>query len=171
MITGRLQEAYSIERAIDNDYKFTTDTGVTYIIYSLPGRYFIPGFIFSNNLKYIGFRPINGIRIKGEIKRQNWQDEKIMNTIFNFLFNLFEDNDIIMAFNYYSEDGKGPARNRLFNKFYLQYGQHLFHKMDFQLEKVGTASIIFRKDNKYFTEICTIKSEDIIRNIQRLQRR
>lgn len=170
MIPPKFKEVYKVSTGRNKDYRFTTDSGVVYVIYSISGKQFIPDFSFSSDIVYVGFRPLNERKISHADRIKNTHDEKIMNTIFNFIFDILKDRDAIIAFNYSSENGKRIIRNRLFNIFYIRYNKNRFHKMDFELGGIGTVSIIFRKDNINFASICTITDEDIIRNIAKRRR-
>lgn len=171
MILPRFQEVYKVSTGRNKDYRFTTDSGVVYVMYAVTGKEFIPNFIFSRNIVYVGFRALNEINVPSSVKIKNMYDKRIMNTVFNFIFDILEDRNAIIAFNYSKNDSSRIIKNRLFNIFYIRHSRNRLHKINFELEGVGTVPIIFRKDNNYFSDISKITSADIIRNLLLKQKR
>lgn len=161
----KFPKAYEILSVKENHFEFTTDSLITYSVYAIPGKEIVPDFIFSRYIWYVGFYPIPSTIAYDDLAKYTY-DEKIMNTIFNFIISIMEEKDNIVAFNYSPERGRQSSRERLFNIQYVRHGKKATHKMNFKLEGEDSVTIIFRKDNINFAAICTITGEDIIRSIE-----
>lgn len=160
----KFQEAYEANTASSkHDFRFVTDLGIQYVIFTLPGERLIPGFIFSHKIIYLSFRPLGEYKIPYKDRKRSFWDEKRINTIFNFIIDILEDKNAIIAFNPSPEEGKKELRQKLFNIYYIRHHQNMLYKMDFEFPRIGTASVIFRKDNDYCADICTTTDDDILK--------
>lgn len=172
MSLKKLERAYKPDSGSNKiNFIFTTESGVKYLIYTMPGNRIIPGFIFSNNLIYLGFRPVNSSDVSKENKEI---DERIMNTVVNFIIDIFQNKNSVILFIPSSEGGekRKQARVKLFSMMHFRhFNNSNLHKMDFIFPVVGSASMLFRKDNDYCASLCTVADEDILKNINEHRRR
>lgn len=160
----KFQQAYEIIKVRENQFEFTSNFLVTYRIYLLEGKDFLPNFIFSDDTWCIGFYPMAlTIPFKDKAYRQ---DKKVMRTVMNFIIDMLETKETIVAFSYSSHKKLHRAREKYFGDLYEDYNNKQLHKIDFKLENNENARIIFRCDNPNFAKICTITSQEIIGNIR-----
>lgn len=167
MIPKRLSRAYRINKGPQTgNYSFITDSGIEYVIFILNGFRMVPGFNYSSQIRNFSFKPLYKNLIPKK-ERRDVADEKIMNTIVNFIIDLVEKNkEVIVVYTPSDEDHSREARIKYFHTVYLRNLKELF-KMDYVFPVIGNMSFIFRKDNDYFADICSTTSDDIIRNVRK----
>ena len=160
----KFPKGYEIIKVKKNQFEFTTNFLVTYRIYLIEGKDFLPNFIFSDSTWCVGFYPMAlTIPFKDKSYRK---DERVMPTIMNFVIDILNVRENIVAFSYSSYKKLHRARQKYFSDLYEKYNNKQLHKIDFKLENEENARIIFRCDNPNFSRICIITSQEIIGNIQ-----
>ena len=154
----KCQNAYEISISeISDEIEFLTDHKLKYKIYVSPGRKIIPGFVFTSSIIYFGFyTKANNIPA----------DPKVLKTIINFLIDLLEDRDTIVAYIYSSGGNKHLVRERYFNTLFEKHSNGHLHKNTFDLGEDGKAVILFRADNIYLDEIQNLSADEIIKRME-----
>lgn len=132
--------------------EFRTDNNITYDIYTGSGNKIIPGFVFTSDIIYFGFCP----------KGDHLPDEKVIFTVMNFLLDLLEDRNAIVAYIYSAAEDLHDARERYFNRLYNKYNDGNVFKTDFNLGADGKAVMLYRMDNVNFDVVQNLTAEEII---------
>lgn len=167
----RLERAYTVNKNPNTRTStFITDYGIEYMIYAMPANRMIPEFDFSNQLIYIDFHPlihrkINKIPNKKLEEVEKISDEKVINTVVNFILDIVKNKNSVIVFIASAEGGRRQERTKLFNIMYLRHLKNILHKMNYVFPVIGTCSMLFRRDNDYCASLCTVTDEQIIKNI------
>jgi len=148
---------------IDNGndtYDFSTEDGINYHFYFTEGAsYFPEGLPFASQVKMFGFKPTNyepKIQVKGKfakIKLKNIYDSRVEITLVKAIKEFFTNPQAILTYVCLQSDGRQAERHRRFNIMYQRHFADQFIKRNFAEGPEIYASIIFRNDNPYLTDI------------------
>ncbi len=125
-------------REVDTGYEFETDSGDLYLLsfieYPVLSCKDLPCSVFMFNIERI---------VRGKMK--NRHGNKLKNTIVCVLSEFFENHSNSLVTVCDISDGKQFARNRLFNRWYREFGRDLLVKKEtsFQIEGVTTFASLF----------------------------
>ena len=136
------------------------------MIYASSAERFFREFPYPSKIYYVGFYhrnpidddPVDKVPIDKVIMKS---DLKIMDTVLHFIFAILKDRHAVVAFNYSALGGRDVSRKILFRRKYNIYNQNNHHRIDIDLRGDDVMTIIFRKDNINFVELCTMTSNDI----------
>lgn len=155
----KFQNGYEINISAKTDtLEFTTDNSIRYEIYTGPGRKIIPGFVFTSDITYFGFYPTS----KGKSRK----DEKVMFTIMNFILDILEEKNAIVAYIYSAAGKKHNAREQYFNSLFNNHSKDYLYRTTFDMKEDGKAVIIYRADNVNFQAIQNLTAEEIITRME-----
>ena len=153
----KFQNAYEVSISKKADHlEFVTDNVITYKIYTASGKKIIPGFIFSNDIIYFVFYMFG----------KSVKDERVMPTILNFIIDIFEDKNAILAYIYSAANKLHAAREKYFNTLFSIYGAKFFNKIDFDLGEDGKAALIYLPNNINTEALQSLTAEQIIYRIE-----
>lgn len=151
---------YRISGHPDNldEFLFTTEYGLHYVIYASPTDECFRSFEYPSKIFYVGFHRNRAIDFRGD---EMQSDDRIMDTVLLFIFKMLMERNVIVTFTYSAMDGLDRARKKRFGRLYDLHNGGRFHKMDVTIEGDDIVTLIFRKDNLNFANLCTITSKDI----------
>jgi Family of unknown function (DUF6169) len=137
-------ENHEYERINNDTYHFFNDFGVKYEVYFADGQYYFENMYFKHYLKVFGFRPISSSDFSF--------DKKTAQTIVTILNDYLNQDDYIVMYICDESDKKQSIRSRLFNRWFNQYNDSSFEKVDLVFEERTFVSAILSKQNSFYID-------------------
>lgn len=137
---------YKIKEAGKNKYKFSTHSGITYIV----------GFMEDSMVEeYESYQ----FFIANESGRHSPNDQNLWITIFSIIEEFFRNNQSVMVYWCETADGQAIFRARLFSRKFHLYQENFKYIIKYiETDTEGIpyyAALIFRKDHPSADEICS----------------
>jgi hypothetical protein len=129
-----LSSHYKINKSEEQGYSFVTDKGITFVILLEKSSFSPP---YGDFLFDFSFFPV--VPKHNRNKEQHGYDHKVCKTLINFIEELFhQDSRNSILFICDSTDRREEFRKHLFDKWFNEYSNERFEKLDFKLVTTGS---------------------------------
>jgi hypothetical protein len=135
---------YDYKQINDKDYRFLNADGIEYQVYFSDGSGYFEHYHFAKCIEIFGFRPLSD--------SYSVYDKRVAETIVFILIQCFTKNDLILTFVCDEKDRRQANRSRLFNRWFNQYNDGSFEKIDLDFEERTFVSAIISKQNPFYID-------------------